>query len=121
MAGTQPVFITADAANQVRRDMAQAQIAALSMQQRGIEEMNAETCSLIDKTRDDVNRSLTESKAASEAHVLEQVGALRAQTESSVNHVDSKVDEMLETRQGLMKKASASSHSLRILRRECET
>ena len=43
MAGTQPVFITANAANQVLHDMVQAQIAAFVMQQRGIEQMSADT------------------------------------------------------------------------------
>ena len=94
MAGTQAVFITADAANQVLRDMVQAQIAAFGMQQRGIEDMNAETRSLIDKTRDDVNRSLLVNKAAAEAYVAEQVGALRAQTDNAVTTVDGKLQEI---------------------------
>ena len=60
------VFITVEAANQVLHEMVQAQVAAFGLQQRGIEQMNAETRSLIDKTRDDVNRSLLDNKAAAD-------------------------------------------------------
>ena len=38
--------------------------------------------------------SLIENKAAAEAYVLEQVGALRAQADGAVNQVDSKLQEM---------------------------
>ena len=93
MAGTQPVLITADSANQVLHDMDQAQIAAFGVQQRGIEQMNAETRSLIDKTRNDVSRLLLDNKADAEVYVIEQVGALRAQTDSAVSAVDGMLQE----------------------------
>ena len=49
---------------------------------------------MIDKTRDDVNRSLLDNKAAAEAYVAEQVGALRAQTDNAVTTVDGKLQEI---------------------------
>ena len=60
------VFITVEAANAVLRDMVEAQTAAFGIQQRAIETLNAETRSLIAQTRDDVNRSLIDNKAAAD-------------------------------------------------------
>ena len=88
------VYITVDAANALLRSMVDAQINAFGAQQRSIESLNAETQALINQTREDVHQSLLTNKAAAEAYVVEQVGALRTQTQSSVNHVDSKLEEM---------------------------
>ena len=88
------MYITADAANAILRDMVQAQTAEFGAQQQVIVALHAETCGLIAQTRDDVNRSLIDNKAAAEAHVVDQVGALRTQTQDSVNHVDGKLQEM---------------------------
>ena len=86
--------ITIEQANQFLREMVEALVAAFNAQQRSIETPNAETRSHIDQTRADVDRSLIDNKATAEAYVVQQVGALRAQTVTSVNHVDSKVEEM---------------------------
>ena len=88
------VYITAADANQVLHDMVQAQIAAFDAQQRAMETLNAETRAYVDKTRDDVNKSLLDNKATSEAYVVQEVGVLKAQTETHVGHVESKVGEM---------------------------
>ena len=98
-------FITVDAANEMLRSLVTQQAGIFTAQQQTIEGLNAETRSMvlqatasieqqIGQIRDDVNQSLIANKAAAEAHVIEQVGALRAQTERSVTHVDGKVDEM---------------------------
>ena len=87
-------FITVDAANSLLRSMVDQQVSALGVQQRAIEALNAETRDLINKTRDDVNQSLIANKQAAEAHAIEQVGALRAQTDQSVNHIYGNLDEM---------------------------
>ena len=64
------VYTTAAHANQVLNDMVQAQIAAFDAQQRAMETLNAETRAYVDKTRDDVNKSLLKSKATAEAYVV---------------------------------------------------
>ena len=98
-------FITVDAANEMLRSLVTQQAGVFTAQQQTIEGLNAETRSMIvqasasiekqiGQVRDDVNQSLIANKAAAEAHVIEQVGALRAQTEQSVTHVDGKLDEM---------------------------
>ena len=84
-------FITVDAANSMLRSMVDQQVTAFGVQQRAIEALNAETRDLINKTRDDVNQSLIANKLAD---AIEHVGALRAQTDQSVNHVDGKLEEM---------------------------
>ena len=86
-------FITVEAANSMLRSMVDQQVNSFGVQQRAIEALNAETRELINKTRDDVNQSLIANKLAAEAHAIEQVGALRAQTDQSVNHVDGKLEE----------------------------
>ena len=87
-------FITADAENAMLRTMVEQQIGAFTAQQQTIDALNAETRSMIGQVRDDVNKSLMANKLSAEAHVIEQVGALRAQTEQSVTHVDGKLDEI---------------------------
>ena len=52
------VYIPVDAANELLRNVVDAQINAFGVQQRAIETLNAETRSLIDKTREDVHQSL---------------------------------------------------------------
>ena len=74
------VYIIVDAANALLRSMVDAQINAFGVQQRSIESLNAQTQDVIKKTRDDVNRSLIANKESAENHVVEQVGALRAET-----------------------------------------
>ena len=88
------VYIKAADANRVLHDMVQAQIAAFDGQQRAMETLNAETRAYVDKTRDDVNKSLLDSKANAEAYVVQKFGALKAQTETHVGHLESKVEEM---------------------------
>ena len=63
-------------------------------QQRAIEALNTETREIINRTRDDVNQSLMANEQAAEAHAIEQVETLRAQTDQAVNHIDGKLDEM---------------------------
>ena len=92
------VYITVDAANALLRSMVDAQIQAFGAQQRSIETLNAETQELVRQTREEVHRSLLANKESAEAHVVEQVGALRTQTQSSGNHVDSKLEEMRDLR-----------------------
>ena len=88
------VHITVEQAQQLRREMVGAQVAALDAQQRSIEALNAETRAYIDKTRNDVDKSLIDNKAAAEAYVVQEVGALKTQTETHAGHVESKVEEM---------------------------
>ena len=88
------VYITTADANQVLHDMVQAQIAAFDAQQRAMETLHAETRAYVDKTRDDVNKSLLDNKATAEAYIEQEVGALKTQTETHVGHVESKVEEM---------------------------
>ena len=98
-------FITVEAANEMLRSMVQQQVGAFTAQQQTIESLNTETRSMIvqasasiekqiGQVRDDVNQSLIANKAAAEAHVIEQIGALRTQTERSVTHVDGPLEEM---------------------------
>ena len=61
------IYITAMEANQVLNDMVQAQIAAFGAQQRAMETLNAETVAYVNKTREDVHKSLLESKSTAEA------------------------------------------------------
>ena len=98
-------FITVEAANEMLRSIVQQQVGAFTAQQQTIESLNTETRSMIvqasaniekqiGQVRDDVNQSLIANKAAAEAHVIEQIGALRIQTERSVTHVDGQLEEM---------------------------
>ena len=56
--------------------MVQAQVAAFIVHQQSIDALNAETRSYVDQTRADVDRSPIDNKAATEAYVVQQVGAL---------------------------------------------
>ena len=87
-------FITIEAANAELRSLVEEQVNACGAQQRAIEALNTETREIINRTRDDVNQSLMANKQAAEAHAIEQVGALRAQTDQTVNHIDGKLDGM---------------------------
>ena len=49
-------FITVEASNSMLRSLVEEQVNAFGVQQRAIEALNAETCDLINKTRDDVNQ-----------------------------------------------------------------
>ena len=88
------IYITAAEANQVLDTIVQAQVAAFGAQQIAMEVLNAETVAYVNKTRDDGDKSLCESKTSSEAYVLQEVGALKEKTQTHVGHVESKVEEM---------------------------
>ena len=83
------VHITAEEANRVLETLVQAQVAAFNAQQRAIEVLNAETVAYVNQTRLDVDKSLPENKTSSEAYVLQEVGALKEQTQTHVGHVPS--------------------------------
>ena len=87
-------YITVDAVNAMLRSLVEQQVGVFTAQQQTIEAFNTQTRNMIGQGRDDVNKSLKANKQSAEAYVIEQVGALRAQTEQSVTHVDSKLDEM---------------------------
>ena len=86
--------ITVEQAQQLLREIVAVQVAALDAQQRNVEALSAETRAYVDKTRNDVDKSLIDNKAAAEAYVVQEVGALKAQTETHVGHVESKVEDM---------------------------
>ena len=65
------IYITAAEANQVLENLVQSQVAALNAQQRAMEALNTETVAYVNKTRDDVDKSLCESKASGEAYVIQ--------------------------------------------------
>ena len=88
------IYITAAEANQVLENLVQAQVAAFNAQQRAMEALNTETVAYVNKTRDDVDKSLRENKASGEAYVTQEVGALKEQTQTHVSHVEGKVEEM---------------------------
>ena len=83
--------ITVEQARQLLREMVTIQVAAFDAQQRSIEALNAETRAHVDKTRNDVDKSLIDNKAAAEAYIVREVGAFKAQTETHVGHAESKV------------------------------
>ena len=86
--------ITVEQGQQLLREMDTVQVAAFDAQQRSIEALNAETRAYVDKTPNDVDKSLIDNKTAAEAYVVQEVGALKAQTESNVGHVESKTEDM---------------------------
>ena len=88
------VYIATAEANQVLQDMVQVQIAAFDAQQQAVEALNAETGAYVDKMRNYVDKSLIDNRAAAEAYVVQEVGALKAQTATHVGHVESNVEEM---------------------------
>ena len=89
-----PGHINVEQANQFLREIVEAHVAAFNAQQRSIETLNADTRSYVDQTCSAVDRSVIDNRAAAEAYVVQQVGARQVQTDMSVNHVDSKVEEM---------------------------
>ena len=70
-------YITAAEATQVLETLVQAQVAAFNAQQGAMEELNRETLAFVNKTRDDVDRSLRENKTSGDAYVVQEIGALK--------------------------------------------
>ena len=88
------IYITAAEANQVLQTLVSAQTAAFDAQQKAMEALNAETLAYVNKTRDDVDKSLRENKTSSEALINQEIAALKEQTQTHVSHVEGKVEEM---------------------------
>ena len=87
-------FITEAEANRVLQTLVSAQTAAFDAQQKAMQALNQETFDYVNKTREDVDKSLRENKISSEALITREIAALKEQTQTHVSHVEGKVEEM---------------------------
>ena len=88
------VYITAEEANQVFQNLVAAQTAAFDAQQKKMEALNSETMEFVNKTRNDVDKSLRDNKSTGEQYIDQEIKALKEQTQTHVSHVEGKVEEM---------------------------
>ena len=61
------IYITAAEANVVLQNLLSAQTAAFDAQQKAMQALNTETLAYVNKTRDDVDKSLRENSTSGEA------------------------------------------------------
>jgi hypothetical protein len=103
-------YISREEAEVVLQSLVTAQTAAFDAQQKRMEALNQETMDFVNKTRDDVDKSLRENKNNGEKYIDQEIKALKEQTQTHVSHVEGKVEEM---RALLLSHDSAQALSLR--------